>query len=246
MPRLDELAGQDAAGWLCRVAANLCIDELRRSQRRHSSGRLADETWDELASPGPFGSPEATLEQRELRLAVWRATLALPPQQRLALALREWHGMSYAQVAGALSTSVSAVETLLFRARQGFRRAYEQRLIQPTADDAGCAWCLERLSASVDDCSSPSNSSICASSPALGPNISIWRTAPLGGFPDLPQEAAPPYFPGRRVAINVVLRYMQGAGDNRVFFSDRQDCAVSGRLPHQRSAPTRRTGSLPR
>jgi RNA polymerase sigma factor (sigma-70 family) len=151
MPRLDELAGQDAAGWLCRVAANLCIDELRRSQRRHSSGRLADETWDELASPGPFGSPEATLEQRELRLAVWRATLALPPQQRLALALREWHGMSYAQVAGALSTSVSAVETLLFRARQGFRRAYEQRLIQPTADDAGCAWCLERLSASVDD-----------------------------------------------------------------------------------------------
>jgi hypothetical protein len=30
------------------------------------------------------------------------------------------------------------------------------------------------------------------------------------------------------LADNSLLRYVQGAGDNRVFFSDRDDCAVSG------------------
>ena len=43
--------------------------------------------------------------------------------------------------------------------------------------------------------SSPSSSVICASSLALGAILSIWRSSPLGGFPDLPQETTPPHFP---------------------------------------------------
>ena len=57
--------------------------------------------------------------------------------------------MKYADIAEALGISVSAVETLLFRARQGFRRAYEAGR-GPAAASADCQWVLSRLSASID------------------------------------------------------------------------------------------------
>src|SRR5262249_27516775 len=88
-------------------------------------------------------------ELRELRLTVWRAALTLPPQQRLALALREWQGRSYGEIAAAMRTRRSAVEALLFRARRGFRQADEQAR-QPSTQDQACVWCLEQLSASVE------------------------------------------------------------------------------------------------
>ena len=71
----------------------------------------------------------------------------LPPKQRLALALRELHGMRYAQIADALGTSVGAVETLLVRARQRFRRSYAASHPQISTV---CEDVLERLSASID------------------------------------------------------------------------------------------------
>jgi len=39
--------------------------------------------------------------------------------QRRAILLREWQGLSYAEIADELQLSVGAVEALLFRARRG-------------------------------------------------------------------------------------------------------------------------------
>ena len=100
-------------------------------------------------------TPAQASELNELRVSVWQATLRLPAQQRLALALRELHGMSYADIAGALQTSVAAVETLLFRARQGFRRAYQPD--QRSHADNTCSPILVRLSASIDGEMRPSD-----------------------------------------------------------------------------------------
>lgn len=158
LPRLGELRDPAAAaGWLCRIAANLCTDELRRRGRDRSvapaDGEDSEDFWDGLPDPAPAGAPAAAAERGELRLAVWRAALSLPPPQRLALALRELHGMSYAEIAAAMRTSVAAVEALLFRARQGFRRAYEGAEASPSVDasrEAACEWVLRRLSASID------------------------------------------------------------------------------------------------
>jgi RNA polymerase sigma factor (sigma-70 family) len=97
----------------------------------------------------PHGAPVTVAERREVRAAVWAATLSLPPQQRLALALRERHEMSYKQIAEALEISVPAVETMLFRARQGFRRAYLADA-DPSPTNAACKWTVERLSAPID------------------------------------------------------------------------------------------------
>ena len=98
--------------WLLKIAVNVC-----RGTRR-SSGRLTAVTQevediDELAAP-----PAASYEGSE-RLEALRDGLAqLPERQRRGILLREWQGLSYAEIADELELSVGAVETLLFRARR--------------------------------------------------------------------------------------------------------------------------------
>jgi uncharacterized membrane protein YgcG len=53
--------------------------------------------------------------------ALWRAIEALPRQQREALLLREFGGLSYGELSAALAVSGAAVESLLFRARHRLR-----------------------------------------------------------------------------------------------------------------------------
>jgi DNA-directed RNA polymerase specialized sigma24 family protein len=51
----------------------------------------------------------------------------LPETQRTALILREFDALSYAQIAGAMETTVPAVKSLLVRARMGLASAAEAR-----------------------------------------------------------------------------------------------------------------------
>jgi RNA polymerase sigma factor (sigma-70 family) len=148
LPRLADLRDPDAAGgWLCRIAANLCLDELKRRQQAQEH---VEPDLDGLPDADPNAAPATIAERREVRAAVWSAALSLPHQQRLVLALREWQDLSYKQIAEALEISVSAVESILFNARQGFRRAY-QAGAEPWPTNEACKWMVERLSASIDE-----------------------------------------------------------------------------------------------
>ncbi len=101
--------------WLTRVAVNLCLDRKRRASwvRLEAAGDIAD----------PAPRAEQVIDSRERARQVAAAIAKLPARQRAAIALTYDKGMSNAQVAEVLETSVSAVETLLVRARQSLRRA---------------------------------------------------------------------------------------------------------------------------
>jgi RNA polymerase sigma-70 factor (ECF subfamily) len=102
------------AAWLSRVATNLAIDHLRRPQSVPIE-----------AAPEPADDSDAVgdLIARE-RLEKLRAAMAtLPPRQRAAIALTYDQGLSNAQGAAALETSVGAFELLLVRARRALRIA---------------------------------------------------------------------------------------------------------------------------
>ena len=98
--------------WLLKIAFNVCRG-TRRSTSRVSAATQDVEDIDELAAP-----PAAGYEGSE-RLAALRDGLAhLPERQRRGILLREWQGLSYAEIADELGLSLAAVETLLFRARR--------------------------------------------------------------------------------------------------------------------------------
>jgi RNA polymerase sigma-70 factor, ECF subfamily len=118
------------ATYLYRIAANLCLNELRRFDY---SGKIESlDTSDDLDldstsfadrlpdhdSPGPADR----LVCREVATEVKKVLEQLPPNQRMALLLSRVDGFSYQEVADSLDTSVSAVKSLVFRATATLRR----------------------------------------------------------------------------------------------------------------------------
>ncbi len=98
--------------WLLKIAFNVC-----RGTRR-SSGRLTAVTQ-EVEDIDELAAPQAAGHEGSERLEALRDGLAhLPERQRRGILLREWQGLSYAEIADELDLSVGAVETLLFRARR--------------------------------------------------------------------------------------------------------------------------------
>jgi RNA polymerase sigma-70 factor (ECF subfamily) len=101
--------------WLTRVVVNLCLDRKRRAPW------VALEAAGEIVDPAPGAGEQAERDERERLLAA--AIAQLPARQRAAIVLTYGDGMSNAQAAEILGTSVSAVETLLVRGKQNLRRA---------------------------------------------------------------------------------------------------------------------------
>jgi RNA polymerase sigma factor (sigma-70 family) len=101
--------------WLLTIARNVCRTRWDAGRRR---GRIEFDgdphVIEETAACD--GEPEWTL------LGLEDALASLPEQQRLAILLREWQGLSYQEIAEVLGVSVSAVETSIFRARRGLAK----------------------------------------------------------------------------------------------------------------------------
>ena len=112
-PRWQPLAAFKT--WLTRVVVNLCLDRKRRAPW------VALEAAGEIVDTSAGATEQAEIDERERLLQ--RAIENLPDRQRAAIVLTYSEGMSNAQVADILDTSVSAVETLLVRGKQNLRRA---------------------------------------------------------------------------------------------------------------------------
>jgi RNA polymerase sigma factor (sigma-70 family) len=103
--------------WLLKIAHNEC-----RQRWRAASRRPKEVEWDER-TPAP-GVDETVPTVDEIRTALGHLSF----NQRSALVMRELEGRSYAEIGKILDLSVSAVETLLFRARRALREQLEGAL----------------------------------------------------------------------------------------------------------------------
>jgi RNA polymerase sigma-70 factor, ECF subfamily len=115
--------------WLLKITRNLVFNELRR-RSRHPAVPLQSET-DEEERPlkdEHAVSPDAWLLEHELQEAVDAAIARLPETQRMAVILRRYEELSYEEIAQTLDQSVSAVKSLLFRARTELRENLKRYL----------------------------------------------------------------------------------------------------------------------
>jgi RNA polymerase sigma factor (sigma-70 family) len=105
--------------WLIAIAHNVCRQRFRQAQRRPQESPLFEDAA-EVAVP----------EQEEGYSAddIHRALGQLAFNQRAALVMRELEGRTYAEIAEMMELSVSAVETLIFRARRALREQLEGTL----------------------------------------------------------------------------------------------------------------------
>ena len=104
------------APWLYKIAHNVCL-----SRRLGSSRRARVETPADIDALGDRAAAY-TADADEL-FGLDDALAGMPPNLRRPLLMREWQGMSYAEIAEALGVSHSAVETLIFRGRRHLAQA---------------------------------------------------------------------------------------------------------------------------
>jgi RNA polymerase sigma-70 factor (ECF subfamily) len=75
----------------------------------------------EIADPGTRDGLDSLAEQ-EVGEAISKAIAGLPEMQRMALVLRRYEEMPYEEIAEVLGTSLSAVKSLIFRAREELKK----------------------------------------------------------------------------------------------------------------------------
>jgi RNA polymerase sigma-70 factor (ECF subfamily) len=115
--------------WIYRITANLCLNELKSARRRKllflsSSGGKGENREDRYFEPGADRepSPEDLLLTAERNRQVSAALRSLPANQRLAVILKRYDDLSYREIAQILGCSVSAVDSLLVRAKRNLRK----------------------------------------------------------------------------------------------------------------------------
>jgi RNA polymerase sigma-70 factor (ECF subfamily) len=103
------------AAWLYKIAENVCRERRRSAWRRSR--------FEVVSEDGEMRNAVAAPRREQDELAGLADALAeLTPNQRRAILLREWQGLSYREIAAELETTQAAVETLLFRARRSLAR----------------------------------------------------------------------------------------------------------------------------
>jgi len=108
--------------WLYRITANLCFNELKSSRRKKwfSFRQSHDQSGDTIEEALSDGAPSAEdlLIEKERSRQISDALRSLPDNQRMALVLKRYDDLSYAEIAQIIGCSVSAVESLLVRAKR--------------------------------------------------------------------------------------------------------------------------------
>jgi RNA polymerase sigma-70 factor (ECF subfamily) len=101
---------RDAGRWLAEIARNECRGRL--------AARIREPLPLDVTLEASDFDPVDTVDQTELLNDLKRAIADLPERQREAVVLRDFYGLSYREVATAMTVSVPVVESLLFRARR--------------------------------------------------------------------------------------------------------------------------------
>jgi RNA polymerase sigma-70 factor (ECF subfamily) len=115
------------SSWLYRITLNLCRDWIRR-QRRTPVAQLPEDVdvAEMAAARGPVESIEDLVARRELSAVVEEAMALLPDEQRTAIILKEYHGMTFQEIADLQDCPLSTVKTRLYQGLSVLRRHLER------------------------------------------------------------------------------------------------------------------------
>jgi RNA polymerase sigma-70 factor (ECF subfamily) len=108
--------------WIYRITTNLCFNELKSARRKKwfSFNRSDEDSENTLEQTLADSSPSAEdlLLSKERNRQISDALQSLPANQRMALVLKRYDGLSYQEIAQIIGCSVSAVDSLIVRAKR--------------------------------------------------------------------------------------------------------------------------------
>jgi len=117
--------------WMYRIVTNLALYHLRSKKRKKRFGFLfsIDDTENKsnpIYNLKSADTPHRILEQKEKSKILFSALNQLPENQRIAFILHNMEQQSYKEICEIMELSLSAVESLIFRAKQNLRKQLEE------------------------------------------------------------------------------------------------------------------------
>lgn len=106
--------------WLYRIAANVCLNEVRKPRFRavHQPLPEANDPALGCAEFQAGSAPDRLLEQQAISNVLKEALNKIPEKQRIAFILNKYQDFSYLEVAEIMKTSEKAVKSLIHRAKE--------------------------------------------------------------------------------------------------------------------------------
>jgi RNA polymerase sigma-70 factor (ECF subfamily) len=117
------------SSWLYRIALNLCRDWMRKD-RRAPLVAVPDgvDVEDLAAERGPTETVEDLAARAELSREVAKAMTHLPAEQRQAIILKEYHGLTFQEIADLMQCPLSTVKTRVYQGLSTLRKQLGERL----------------------------------------------------------------------------------------------------------------------
>ena len=111
--------------WIYRISVNKCQEFLRKKMRKKRFGFIIpiDKAESTIQISSNFMHPGFELENQERGAILFAAINALPENQKTAFTLFNLESIPYEEIAQIMNTSLSAVESLIFRARQNLKKS---------------------------------------------------------------------------------------------------------------------------
>jgi len=110
--------------WIYRITINKSLDFLKRKKSKKRFAFITsifskEDTEEEIPD---FEHPGVIMENKERAKILFSAMSKLPDSQKTAFMLNKIDGLSYKEISEIMDTSVSSVESLLFRAKENLRK----------------------------------------------------------------------------------------------------------------------------
>jgi len=121
------------ASWLYRITLSLCRDWIRRERR--TPVVQAPEGVDVIELAGedtPTETIEELVSRHQLGRAVAKAMSQLPEEQRTAIILKEYHGLTFQEIADLLDCPLSTVKTRLYQGLTVLRKQLREAGVEST------------------------------------------------------------------------------------------------------------------
>jgi len=121
------------SSWLYRITLNLCRDWIRRERRTPVVQAPEGVDVIELAGEAtPTESIEELVSRHEIGRAVGKAMSLLPEEQRTAIILKEYHGLTFQEIADLLDCPLSTVKTRLYQGLTVLRKQLREAGVEST------------------------------------------------------------------------------------------------------------------
>ena len=117
--------------WIHRITTNKCLEYIRKANRKKRFGIKVtiDESFLSVGNESQL-NPEEVLIERERSKAFYLAVQKLSENQRVAYSLHHFDDFSYKEISDSMNLSLSAIESLIFRAKQHLLKQLRDPILQ--------------------------------------------------------------------------------------------------------------------